>query len=148
MRRIAFLMLLFCHAAQADMYRWIDPETGSVKFSNLPPQQRPGVAVEVLRAQPPPPIAPAPAIAAPPASPERVPMTELEARWRSALRRVAEALEQPGVDRSDPHMQELVSNVEAANVELDRMDPNGAAARRRDMQATMQRIRRVVETPR
>ena len=120
MRRIAFLTLLFCHAAQADMYRWIDPETGSVKFSNLPPPPRPGVAVEVLRAQPPPPIAP---------------------------RRVAEALEQPGVDRSDPQVQELVSNVEAANFELDRMDPNGAAARRRDMQATMQRIRRVVETP-
>lgn len=146
MRPIAFLLLFFCQVANADMYRWVDPETGAVKFSNLPPQERPGVRVEVLRyqgAQPPPPIAPAP-----PAATEGFQVTELEARWRFALRRLAQALEQPGVDRSNPRLQDLLRNVEVANLELDKIDPNGAAARKRDLQGTMQRIRRVVETPR
>jgi len=32
---LAFLVLL--PAAHADLYRWVDPETGSVKLSNSPP---------------------------------------------------------------------------------------------------------------
>ncbi len=37
--RIAALMaaLLWATSAAADLYRWVDPETGSVKFSSYPP---------------------------------------------------------------------------------------------------------------
>ena len=34
---IAVLMLLWAGSAAAQLYRWVDPETGSVKFSNHPP---------------------------------------------------------------------------------------------------------------
>ncbi|OFZ87230.1 MAG: hypothetical protein A2W21_01775 [Betaproteobacteria bacterium RBG_16_66_20] len=39
--RIAFALLTVClfqaGPAAADLYRWVDPETGSVKFSSYPP---------------------------------------------------------------------------------------------------------------
>ena len=39
--RIALALLLVClfrtGPAAADLYRWVDPETGSVKFSSYPP---------------------------------------------------------------------------------------------------------------
>ena len=44
---LAFIFL--CAAAQADLFRWIDPETGSVKISNTPPpwyERSGGPAVE------------------------------------------------------------------------------------------------------
>jgi hypothetical protein len=34
---VAILMLAWTGAAAADLYRWVDPETGSVKFSSYPP---------------------------------------------------------------------------------------------------------------
>ena len=54
---VATAMLLFVWAnhAAADLYRWVDPETGSVKFSSYPPpwygggaQQRRAPSVEVI----------------------------------------------------------------------------------------------------
>ena len=61
---------MFSLPAHADLYRWVDPQSGSVKFSSAPPAWygdplREGVAprVEVLRyqgstpAKPPPPAA-------------------------------------------------------------------------------------------
>ena len=46
---LALAFLLLCSAAQADLYRWVDPETGSVKISNTPPpwyERSGGPAVE------------------------------------------------------------------------------------------------------
>lgn len=34
---LAAAVLAWAGAAAADLYRWVDPETGSVKFSNYPP---------------------------------------------------------------------------------------------------------------
>jgi len=80
-------VLLAAPGAQAQLYRWVDPATGSVKFSNAPPawvrEERTGPAVEMipsLRAQPtkpeapPKPVAAKPAAAAPdPDGPPQVP---------------------------------------------------------------------------
>jgi len=70
------LLLLFAQGAFADLYRWVDPETGSVKFSSYPPpwfgdpaRERGAPKVEVI-----PPIRTAPAaepradVAPPPAA--------------------------------------------------------------------------------
>jgi hypothetical protein len=66
---VASAVLLFCWAnhAAADLYRWVDPETGSVKFSSYPPpwfgdaaRQPRAPKVEQIPAG-----APAPAIEAP-----------------------------------------------------------------------------------
>jgi len=42
MRRVFAAVMLACAAqytgpAAADLYRWVDPESGSIKFSNYPP---------------------------------------------------------------------------------------------------------------
>lgn len=37
MRGLALLLLLCAAPALADLYRWVDPQTGSVKFSSYPP---------------------------------------------------------------------------------------------------------------
>jgi hypothetical protein len=34
---VAVGMLAWAGAAAADLYRWVDPETGSIKFSSYPP---------------------------------------------------------------------------------------------------------------
>ena len=45
-------VLLAAPDAQAQLYRWVDPESGSVKLSNAPPpwyrDERPGPAVQVI----------------------------------------------------------------------------------------------------
>jgi len=35
--RVLALSLILSLPAHADLYRWVDPATGSVKFSTLPP---------------------------------------------------------------------------------------------------------------
>ena len=83
MRLLVLLACLLPGAALADLYRWIDPESGSVRYSNFPPP--PGVkpgSVEVVPYKPapepekvekaaakPPAPKPAPAGAAPPSAP-------------------------------------------------------------------------------
>ena len=59
----ALAILAWAGAAAADLYRWVDPESGSVKFSSYPPpwygdaaQERRAPKVEVI------PSAPAPAV--------------------------------------------------------------------------------------
>jgi len=51
----AMLLCLWTGQAGADLYRWVDPETGSVKFSSYPPpwygdeaKQRKSPKVEVI----------------------------------------------------------------------------------------------------
>ena len=51
----AFLLFVWANQALADLYRWVDPETGSVKFSSYPPpwhgdaaKQRRAPKVEVI----------------------------------------------------------------------------------------------------
>jgi len=37
MRPLLFLLFLWATAADADLYRWVDPESGSVKYSSVAP---------------------------------------------------------------------------------------------------------------
>ena len=96
MRRLLLLGLAFALPAHADLYRWVDPQSGSVKYSSAPPDWygdplREGVSprVEVLRYQGP---ASGPA-STKPAPAEKPPATgtqaALEERWRSQLQFIA-----------------------------------------------------------
>jgi hypothetical protein len=74
-KAVLVAMLLAAPGAQAQLYRWVDPQTGSVKFSNAPPawvrEERTGPAVEMIpspRAQPAKPEAPPKPSAAKPAA--------------------------------------------------------------------------------
>ena len=121
--------IVLASPAQADLYRWIDRESGSVKYSNTPPpwygdpeRARGAPAVEVLRYQ----AAGKPA--AEPASPLGRQRIELEAR-RAELLKFFAALP-PGTDLSSPAIREQVQSYQAISTELDRLDPAGAARRR------------------
>jgi len=77
--------------------------------------------------------------AQPPASP---PSTQAEARWRQALQQVAALAERPEPARSMPELQDALRTLEALHVELNQLDPSGAAAREREVQATLEGVRR------
>jgi hypothetical protein len=159
-RACRFAGLLACaallpvsHAARADLYRWVDPETGSIKYSNHPPlvspaARGPAPKVEVIPYRPPGSAAPATqtadpaaanaaanpaakaasqAAAKPPAEPGA--LASLEARWRTML----ESFGAPAAadfQRSGEGIRQHVEAYKAVSAELDRMDPAGAARRR------------------
>jgi hypothetical protein len=134
---LAFWLILAPFAAHADLYRWIDPESGSVKLSSMPPSD-PRIQAEVVRynAPPPPkPAAPAPP-AATPAVPARATLPELEARWRSLLSQLT-GLKQPDFDRGAEGLRQHMETYDAVRAELDRQDPAGAARRRAAEQTTL-----------
>ena len=126
----AVLLTLTAGAAHADLYRWIDPQTGSVKYSSVPPpSSQAGVQVIPYRAGPAPakPEAPAPA-AAGPGNPA------LELRWRELLAEISAAV--PG----SPTLQQRLPDLAAVASELDRVDPAGSARRQAEAQAVLQRL--------
>jgi Domain of unknown function (DUF4124) len=63
--RALLLALCFAAPAHADLYRWVDPESGSVKFSTLPPADAQLNAAIVPYRGPAPAPKPPPAAAAP-----------------------------------------------------------------------------------
>jgi len=144
---LAALFLTF--PASADLYRWIDRESGSVKFSSTPPpwfgdpeRERGAPAVEVIpyrgSGAPPKP-------AAPDAAPARA---SLEAGWRKALQQMTAIAERPEPERNMAQLQEALGAAEAFRAELNRIDPGGAAARERETQGVMERIRRGLQAAR
>ena len=76
MKGVLFILLLAPCFAYADLYRWVDPDTGTVKFSSYPPpwhgdaeRERGAPAVEVIPSRgSPAPVKPAAAPAKPPAA--------------------------------------------------------------------------------
>ena len=77
MKRLLLLAALAALPAHAELYRWVDPQSGSVKFSNLPPpwygdpeREARSPKVEVISVLPKPAAAPA-VPGAVPSTPER-----------------------------------------------------------------------------
>jgi hypothetical protein len=128
-------------AAHADLYRWIDPQSGSVKYSSSPPpwygdsQQQAGAPpVEVIRHR-----APAPQKPAPPAS-----LAALEAQ-RASLMQFFAALPAGTDATTGAGIQQQLEAYQALGAELDRLDPAGIP-RRRDQDADVfERLRRGLE---
>ena len=117
-------------AARADLYRWVDPQTGSVKFSSVPPpESQAGVEVVPYRgnATPAKPAAPAGTSAAPAGA-------GLELRWRELLAEISAA--PPG----SPLLQQRAQEFVAVAAELDQRDPAGAERRHAETQAVLQRL--------
>jgi hypothetical protein len=124
--RIALALLVLATSAHADLYRWIDPQTGSVKFSSVPPPpSQPGVEVVPYRG------------AASPAKPAPSATAALEQRWRELLGEIAQSA---GSSAESAALQQRLRELAAANTELDRLDPAGAARRRAEAQGVLQRL--------
>lgn len=141
MRKLAYCLLLAALPAYADLYRWIDPQSGSVKFSSQPPpwygdagRQAGAPAVELINYQP----------AVKPAPPPRA-QSALEERWRGLLQVLAVLPQQPDFDRAGQGIQQQVQAYEAVRAELDRMDPNGAARRRAEEGGLFERLKKGLE---
>ena len=115
--------------AKADLYRWVDRESGSVKYSNTPPpwygdpeKERSAPAVEILRSK-----TPAKPAAEPAGAPGRTAAT-LETRRAELARFLASIPPATDVDRAGLRRQ--VDDYQVLSAELDRLDPAGAVRRR------------------
>jgi len=127
--RLALLpMLVLSAAAHADLYRWLDPGSGSVKFSNTPPpwyESGSGPQVERI-----PDASPgARPAAADSAAPD--PVAVLQARWRELLLSLAS---QPTPEGA----QALI----ALTAQLDRADPAGARRRQQEVASVLAKVQR------
>ncbi len=138
MRALVLVGACIAFTAHADLYRWIDPQTGSAKFSSTPPpwygdpeKERGAPAVEVV------PYGARGVTAAP--EKEKKPalgVAGLEARWADLLRYFASL--PPGTDFSG--LQQQLQEYAAAGAELNRLDPAGAQRRRAQEAAAMARV--------
>ena len=125
--KIALALLALATAAHADLYRWVDPQTGSVKFSSVaPPASQPGVELLPYRGD---------AAPAKPASSARI---ALEQRWRELLEDIAHST--VASPAQSPALQQQLRELAATSAELERLDPAGADRRRAEAQRALQRL--------
>lgn len=138
--RIALLLAaLLALPAQADLYRWRDPQTGSIKFSNLPPpwygdpeRQAGAPFVEVV-----PDLSPRRSSAGPQAAAVTSPtaaaqsaLGALEAQFAGLLQYFRSMPSRTDFDRTGAALQQQAELYRVVSAELDRQDPAGAARRR------------------
>jgi hypothetical protein len=146
----------FSGTAAADLYRWVDPESGSVKFSSYPPpwygdaaQERRAPKVEHIPARR---DAPARrdepardqdgAQARPPGAGQQIALA-LEAlnERRKALLAAFESLQRPeDFSRAGAGLRQQYEAYQAVTVEMDRLDPKGAERRNAVNQPVLERI--------
>lgn len=126
--------------AQADLYRWVDPETGSVKFSSYPPpwfgdeaKQRRAPKVEVI-----------PAGRDRTAGSETASAAQDDARRRESLetqrKQLMQQLAKPGTERGPQALQKQLEAYSALSEQMDKLDPAGAALRRSETQGLIEKI--------
>lgn len=140
MRILLLLATLLSIPAQADLYRWRDPQSGSIKFSNQPPpwhgdpvREIGAPRVEVVpdlspRARPAPQADAKPAAAKPAAGPGV--LSNLEAQFGTLLQFFKQMPTSTDFDRTGAAFQQQTDMYRALSAELDRQDPAGAARRR------------------
>ena len=165
--RVAWLLVLFAAAwpAHADLYRWVDPRTGSVKFSNHPPPwhgdparegRSPKVEVIPSQAAASKPAAtaekpggfaeraPAPAGAAS-SAPKDGRLADLEARWRDLLEDLGTFNNRADFERAGAGLRQQVEAYDAVRAELDRIDPAGAARRRSEEGSAIDQVKKGIQ---
>jgi hypothetical protein len=121
-------------SAYAQLYRWVDPDSGSIKFSSLPPSD-PRVQAELVTPRSGPvPKQPATAGSALPS------VAPLDTRWRELLGKLMRVTDKDVVSSPDSVRQDI-EMLQALRAELDRTDPAGAPQRERDQLAVLERLR-------
>ena len=141
--RLAILLavLLGSGQAAADLYRWVDPETGSVKFSSYPPpwygdetKQRRAPKVEHIPARGP--GASARIEPAPDAPRDAgTSLDALERQRKAVLQQLSVSAGRPGAG-TQQQLQALATVME----QLDKLNPEGAQARRVETEAVLQKL--------
>jgi hypothetical protein len=139
MRLLAAGLIVFVPlAAHADLYRWIDPDSGSVKLSSLPPSD-PQIQAQIVPYSAP--TLPKPgAPASTPAAGGSAALAELESRWNSLLTLLT-GLTPQDFKKGAEGLRQHLEAYESVRAELDRLDPAGAARRRTEVASVMERIK-------
>jgi hypothetical protein len=146
--RLGILAMIFwAGTACADLYRWVDPETGAVKFSNYPPpwygnedKQRGAPKVERIPERSRPVLqeteAPAPKVNPAAAAAKQVagPLGPLDARRKELLSQVAASISNPA------QAQKLLEEYALLTAEMDRKDPKGADGRRAETESALGKL--------
>ena len=150
MRILLLLTTLTAVPAHADLYRWVDPQSGSVKFSSYPPpwfgnqaRELHAPATEVIVYQAP--GAPKPAAA--PAKPSAAAsmLAALESQLAGLRQLFATLPSNADFSRAGSGIQQQIEAYQALSAELDRLDPAGAARRRAQELGVMETLRRGLE---
>jgi hypothetical protein len=150
MRSLVLMATLAAMPAYADLYRWVDPQTGSVKFSSYPPPwfgqpaleiSAPATEVVVYR----PPGAPKPeAEAAKPSTASSI-IAALETRLAGLTQFFSALPSNTDFSRAGSGIQQQLEAYQAVAAELDRLDPAGAARRRQQEVGFIETLRRGLE---
>jgi hypothetical protein len=123
----------------------MDPETGSVKYSSYPPpwygdeaKQRRAPKVERIPAGSDP--AARPGTAAGGAQDPARNLEMLEAQRKAMLQQIPAIAERGGAERGVPVLQKQLEAFGAVSAQLDKLNPEGAAARRAEAEAVLQKL--------
>jgi hypothetical protein len=158
-----FPLCLGCGAALADLYRWVDPDTGSVKFSSYPPpwfgdaeKEKRAPKVEHIPERRPAPATPVPvpvpaanglpgAAAAPgaspqPASPQPVSLEALEVQRKQLMLQLGAVSMRQELQSGGAALKKQLETFASISAEMDKLDPRGAEARRAEAQPVVERI--------
>jgi hypothetical protein len=136
MKLLVFALALWSFCAHADLYRWVDRQTGSVKYSSTPPpwygdpeKERASPPVEVIRYN-------APGTAAKPTPQQEsakitaATIASMEARWRELTKFFASLPASTDFARPGEGLRPQIEAYQTLSRELDRLDPGGAERRR------------------
>jgi hypothetical protein len=154
-RTLTLIAALASFPVEADLYRWVDRETGSVKFSNTPPpwfgdaaKERGAPAVEVIpyrgHGGGPGGVPSKPAAAPRPSAPASV-VADLEARWARLTQFFATLSPTTDLIRAGAALQQQLDAYQALSAELDRVDPAGTPRRRVQELGVLDRLRKGME---
>jgi len=136
------LLLFLAASAHAELYRWVDPATGSVTYSNVPPAD-PGVNAQVVPYTGPlPPKAPSAKPAAPSAPSANVPA--LEAEFNALYAELASVPPERFRNASEA-LRRQMQTYEGLRSQLDELDPAGASRRAAASLALAERVRKGLE---
>jgi len=134
------LLGLWANQAAADLYRWVDPESGSVKFSSYPPpwfgdaaKQRRAPKVEVIPARHDAGMSSEAASAA-------LESTRSLAALEVQRKQLMEQLSKPGGERGSQAVQKQLEAYSALSEQMEKLDPAGATLRRAEVQVLIEKI--------
>ena len=133
---IFVLLSAFATIAAADLFRWVDPETGSIKYSSYPPPWY-GDAQKEKRA---PKVERIPAGKAEPSSKSATNVEALEARRKDMLQTLSVLPTREDFDRAGSGIKQQLDAYNAVSAEIDRLDPKGAEARRTASQPLLDKL--------
>jgi hypothetical protein len=142
--RTPVLLFFLAASAHADLYRWVDPATGSVTYSNVPPAD-PNVSPQVVpytgavAPKSPPPGAKPPAAPAPTAS-----VAALEAEFDALYAQLASVPPESFRNASEA-LRRQMQTYEGLRSQLDELDPAGASRRAAASLALADRVRKGLE---